>query len=391
MNHPHIPLLIIGGGIGGLATALGAAMKGRSVTVLEQSPEFGEVGAGIQLAPNATAVLHRLGVMDEINEVAVFPKRLVLKSALKGNELSALDLGESFRAHFGHPYIVLHRSDLQNALLNACRRNERITLLTNKSVLSVESIGEYAEVRCSDGTAYQAKGVVGADGLWSKSRKLFSDDEPICSHYVAYRGTLPMSEMEAYSDLDDVIMWIGPHQHLVQYPVRKKELYNQVVVFKSNRYKPDSDDWGTPEELDEHFGPTCEPVRHAVSFISKQRRWPMYDREALPNWTKGRVTLLGDAAHPMLQYMAQGGCQALEDAAALANALAAHGDDVEQAFQAYQAERLPRANKVQKNARLWGQFLHTNDPMALLMRQAIFDKRDPKDLYAIDWLYGQRY
>nr|ADZ54053.1 3-hydroxybenzoate 6-monooxygenase [Paenibacillus sp. NyZ101] len=387
----NVPFLIVGGGIGGLATALGLAKAGKSVQVLEQAPEFGEIGAGIQLAPNATAVLDQLGVLDAISEFAVFPKRLVLMDALTGKELSALDLGDPFRERYGYPYIVLHRSDLHKTLLDACRANDRIALLNNKVVKSAENVGDKAQVTCTDGTTYVSDAVIGADGLWSNTRRLFSDDKPICSQYVAYRGAIPMTEITPTADLDDVIMWIGPYLHLVQYPVRRKELYNQVVVFKSFRYKEDSDDWGTPEELDEHFGACCEPVRHAVTYIQRQRRWPMYDREPIDNWTSGRITLLGDAAHPMLQYLAQGGCQALEDAACLTKSLLQHGDDTEKAFLAYQEERIPRTAEVQRNARLWGEFLHTEDAMATYLRNRILTQRSSDDFGVADWLYGRRY
>lgn len=389
----EVPFLVIGGGIGGLATALGVAETGRTVHVLEQAAEIGEVGAGIQLAPNATAILSRLGVMDELSKHAVFPQRLVLMDALSGQELSALDLGDSFLKKYGHPYIVLHRADLQQVLYEACKAHERITVLTNQGVEKVEDLGDKARVTVTDGTTYLADAVVGADGLHSKTRPMFSDDKPICSQYVAYRGTIPMTEMtsQAGTNMDDVIMWIGPNLHLVQYPVRRGELYNQVIVFKSSRYKEDSDDWGTPDEIDEHFGKCCAPVRHAVSFISTQRRWPMYDRLPINNWSKGRVTLLGDAAHPMLQYLAQGGCQALEDVACLTDLLHQNGDDYGKVFSAYQEERIPRSASVQTNARIWGEIIHAVDPVAIHLRNFIMQQRGPEDTSNVDWLYGKRY
>lgn len=392
-NIKEVPFVIIGGGIGGLATALGVAETGRSVYVLEQAPEIGEVGAGIQLAPNATAILSRFGVMDEISKTAVYPKRLVLMDAINGKELSALDFGESFQQKYGHPYIVLHRADLQNTLYQACLAHDKITVLTNQQVDKVEDLGEKARVTLTDGTSYVSVAVIGADGLHSKARKMFSNDTPVCSEYVAYRGTIEMAEMaaQAGTNMDDVIMWIGPNLHLVQYPVRRGELYNQVVVFKSSRYKEDSDDWGTPEEIDEHFGKCCEAVRHAVTFISRQRRWPMYDREPINKWSTGRVTLLGDAAHPMLQYMAQGGCQALEDAACLTDLLHEHGDDFGKVFSEYQQERIPRTASVQRNARLWGEIIHAVDPIAILLRDSFMEQRSPQDTSHVDWLYSRRY
>lgn len=384
----NIPFMVIGGGIGGLAAALSIAKTGRPVQVLEQAPEFAEVGAGLQLAPNALAVLDKLGVLGTVMEKAVAPRRLVLMDAITGQELTALDLGGAFLRRYGYPYIVTHRSDLLDALLAACRSHDLITLLNNKEALSVEDLGDRARVSCRDGSVYTADAVIGADGLWSRTRKLFVEDKAVCSHYVAYRGTIPISEIPE-ANLDDVVCWIGPNLHLVQYPVRRKELYNQVVVFRSYQYKEDSDDWGTTAELDERFSVCCPSVLNAVSFIHRQRRWPLYDRQPIHTWTEGRIALLGDSGHPMLQYLAQGACQALEDAFVLGEKLEAHGSQIQQAFMAYQQERAPRAAKVQQTARVFGDILHTEDNTAILLRNAILSQRKTDDYSVVDWLYGK--
>ena len=243
MNTEKKPFIVIGGGIGGLATALGIAETKQYVKVLEQAPEFGEIGAGIQLAANATNVLQRLGVMDKINDIAVFPKRLVLMDAFSGKELSALDLGDVYKERYGAPYVVLHRSDLHKVLAEACEKNPYIELVTNQTIIeTVEYEGEVT-VTSANGSQHSGTAVIGADGLWSKARKLFVEDQPVCSQYVAYRGAIPMEEVTSHGDLDDVYMWIGPDLHLVQYPVRRGELYNQVVVFKSSQYTEHRKKW----------------------------------------------------------------------------------------------------------------------------------------------------
>jgi len=383
--------IVIGGGIGGLATALGIAETKQKVKVLEQAHEFGEVGAGIQLAANATNVLQRLGVMDKISEIAVFPKRLVLMDAFSGEELSALDLGDVYKERYGAPYIVLHRSDLHRVLVEACEENPYIELVTNQSIVkTVESEGSVT-VTSANGDQHTGKAVIGADGIWSNVRKLFSEDEAVCSQYVAYRGAIPIDDITSHGNLDDVYMWIGPNLHLVQYPVRRGELYNQVVVFKSTQYTPEiekTDQWGTPEEMDQVFAGTCEAVQTGISYIQRQRRWPMYDRNPISNWTKGRITLTGDAAHPMLQYLAQGACQALEDASYLTDMLQKHGEDVEQAFLEYQEERIPRSANVQTSARMWGEIIHNTTPEAILLRDTIMKNRSSNDFQFVDRFHG---
>jgi 3-hydroxybenzoate 6-monooxygenase len=383
-------VLVIGGGIGGVAAALASAEAGHKTTILEQAPVFGEIGAGIQMGPNAMAVLDRFGVADEIAKVAVFPQRLVLKDVYTAKELATLDLGDEFKAKYGFPYIVLHRSDLHRVLVEAAEKNSLISLVNDQIIETVEENESGVTVTNQRGEQFTGKAVIGADGLKSKARKYFAEDEPICSEYVAYRGTVPIEEISSDANMDDVIMWIGPNLHVVQYPVRKGELYNQVVVFKSLNYKPDSDDWGTPEEMDKVFE-GCHPlVETALSFIQRQIRWPMYDRLPIDNWTKGNFTLLGDAAHPMLQYLAQGGCQALEDASYLADMLLEHGENFEKAFLAYQEERIPRTAKVQTSAREWGEIIHAVDPTLILLRNTLLEKTPAKEFEMIDWLYGYK-
>ncbi|KKB35539.1 FAD-dependent monooxygenase [Bacillus thermotolerans] len=380
-------LLISGGGIGGLAAALAAAESGISSTVLEQAPQFGEIGAGIQIAPNAMAVLDRFGLLGEIEKVAVFPKRLVLKDVYTGKELSTLDLGEQFKERYGYPYAVLHRSDLHRALLNACTANSNITLMNDQIIQTAAETADGVIVTNQRGETFEGEALIGADGLKSNIRKLFTDDEPICSEYVAYRGTIPIEEI-SHANMEDVIMWIGPNLHLVQYPVRRGELYNQVVVFKSYDYKADSDDWGTPEELDRRFAGSHPLVQTAISFINRQIRWPMFDRLPIDNWTQGNITLLGDAAHSMLQYLAQGGCQALEDASYLADMLKEHNGNYNKAFLAYQEERIPRTAKVQTNARTWGEIIHSENPVTTLLRNTIMESRTSNDFTFVDPLYA---
>jgi 3-hydroxybenzoate 6-monooxygenase len=385
----RLPTLIAGGGIGGLATALALARRGRPVHVVEKSPEFGELGAGLQLAPNAMAVLDRLGVAGALAAHAVHPRRLVWMDAFSAERIAEIDLGDAFRRRYGHPYIVMHRGDLLAVLLAACRQERLVTLEPGSEIQAVEDLGDAARARAADGRTYEAELLIGADGLHSPVRRLIADDRLVYDGLVAYRGTIPIERMSAHAGLDNVVMWVGPQMHFVQYPIRRAELYNQVAVFRSRHYTPHSDDWGTPEELDAHYAQTCEYVRGCITLMWRDKRWPMVDRKPIASWVRNRIALIGDAAHPMYQYIAQGACQAIEDALALAESVAAWPDDVPKALAAYDARRTRRAARVQMTARAMGALFHL-DGVAAAVRNELMAARAGDDYAPLDWLYGYR-
>ncbi len=385
-------ILVVGGGIGGLTAALALARDGHRVRVLEKAAQFAELGAGLQLAPNATRVLAGLGVLGRVIEAGVRPRRLLLRSALTADELTALDLGEPFRARYGAPYVVMHRSDLLAILYDACLA-AGVGLQAGQDVVAVAGDDGAATAECADGTSYRGAALIAADGLHSGIRALFSADQPVCSGFAAYRGTARIDEVTARSELDEVVAWIGPDLHFVQYPLRAGQIYNQVAVFRSRRYAADpglaDGEWGGPGELDEAFGACCPQVREATGFLWRDRWWPMYDREPLAGWTRGRIALLGDAAHPMLQYLAQGACQAIEDADALARVLAACPGPhlIGKALAQYAQTRAPHAARVQRTARIWGDIWHVSGVGALL-RDELFRRRPADDYSYTDWLYA---
>ena len=385
-------ILIVGGGIGGLTAALALARDGYQVRVLEKAAQFAELGAGLQLAPNATRILSRLGVLDGVLDAGVRPRRLLLRSAVTADELTALDLGEPFAARYQAPYVVMHRSDLLAILYGACQA-AGVELCPDSDVRAVSDGADAATAECADGTRHDGAAVIAADGLHSVVRRLFTADQPVCSGFAAYRGTARIDQVTARSGLDEVVAWIGPDLHFVQYPLRAGQIYNQVAVFRSPKYAacPGLADgqWGGPDELDEAFQACCPQVREATGFLWRDRWWPMYDREPLAVWTRGRIALLGDAAHPMLQYLAQGACQAIEDADTLARALAAcpGRELIGQALAHYAATRATHAARVQRTARTWGDIWHVSGVGALL-RDELFRRRPADDYSYTDWLYG---
>jgi 3-hydroxybenzoate 6-monooxygenase len=387
---PDVDAVVVGGGIGGLGSALALTRAGHAVRVLEQAPEFGEVGAGLQLAPNATRILRSWDLLDEVIDHGVTPRRLVMRDALDGSELTHLDLAEAAR-RYGAPYVVIHRSDLHDILVRACRA-AGVDPVNNAAVRDVETDADSATA-IGDRRRDTGRIVLAADGLGSRLRARLSDDEPVSSAYVAYRGALPLADLPDTRNLalDDVVVYVGPDCHLVQYPLRRCEMFNQVAVFQSPKALAGEDDWGTPDELDAAFAATCDQVRSALPHLWRDRWWRMYDREPITTWVDGRLALTGDAAHPMLQYLAQGACQALEDAAQLAEqatkARCADVTDWDRALAAYAEIRTVRTARVQRSARQWGDLWHC-DGLFRATRNALLTDRDPGDYRHIDWLYA---
>jgi len=384
-----IPLLMVGGGLGGLSAALALAAQGIACHVVEKSPQFGEFGAGLQIAPNASRILDALGASEELRKTAVFPKRLVMKDAVSGETITSVDLGRAFLERYGQPYFVIHRGDLLDTLLRCCRRRADITLEPGKALVKVEDGGDGVLATFADGSVYDCEVLIGADGLHSVVRRhVVGDADPVCEPYVAYRGAVPISAIAEHSGFDNVVIFGGPDLHFVQYPLRGGELYNQVAVFKSKTFKPNSDDWGTAEELDAAYAGTCAFVRQSLRSILRNRRWPMVHRHPIGNWTRGRASLLGDAAHPMLQYAAQGACQAIEDAACLAKVFAEHGTDYDKALAAYPAARYLRTARVQTTARFFGDYVLHLDGVNATLRNRLLETRRADDYADLDWLYG---
>jgi 2-polyprenyl-6-methoxyphenol hydroxylase-like FAD-dependent oxidoreductase len=391
MSTAFAPVLVVGGGIGGLATALSVARHGRTVRVLERAEEFAEIGAGLQFGPNASRALAALGVFDDIRPLAVAPRRAVMRDAVGGDVLTELDLGPGFEERYGYPYLVLHRGDLLDALVAACRAHHLVTLEAGRNVTAAQVRADGATVTCADGRAYETEALIAADGLHSTLRRTISDDATVCSGYAAYRGTVPMAWGPGAVAADEVTLWVGPGMHVIQYPVRGGELCNQVAVFRSERYHAGHTrpgEWGTAEELDRAFAKACEPVRAAVARIGRDRYWPMYDRSPVATWFSGRLLLTGDAAHPMLQYLGQGACQALEDAVELGYRLELHGSDIDAAYREFQDARLPRTARCQTAARPWGDLWHTGDPLTVALRNRLLAQREPDDYTELDWLYA---
>ena len=388
MANSELPIVIAGGGIGGLAAALALARKGRSVHVLESSADFREVGAGIQLGPNVFRMFELLGLTEAINANAVFPDNLIMRDGLSGEEVTRIPLGPDFRARFKYPYAVIHRPDLHQAILDAVRRRPEVRLSTSVRVIGFEETGERVVVKGENGVSYEGAALIGADGLWSKVRaQMLGEGKPRVSGHIAYRAVIPTPQVAEHLRSNNVILWAGPKTHLVTYPLRRGELYNLVVVFHSNRYEEGWDTYGDPEELRERFRGQRAEVLEFMGMVNAWKMWVLCDRDPISRWTQGRVTLLGDAAHPMLQYLAQGGCMAIEDAVVLADQLQAANGDFAAAFLAYQQQRYLRTTRVQLTARLYGDIYHATDAVRDLRKQMLAGRTPEQAYNGVAWLY----
>ena len=342
----------------------------------------------------------------------MLPASMVMKDALDGTVLTSLDLRD-MEQRYGTPYMVIHRSDLHGLFLKACQRRRRrpahqpardgvrehcagSTGRARAGTAGKHGAGKHgdgARVWLADGTVHEARLVVAADGLHSAARRQLVGDEPVNSAYVAYRGAVPIEKVrENNISASDVVVYIGPRCHFVQYPLRGGDLFNQVAVFESPKARAGEEDWGTPDELDAAFAHTTENVRSGLPLMGRDRWWRMFDRDPIMTWVYGRIALLGDAAHPPLQYIAQGAIMAIEDGYVLAEHLAANrGDwdeaDVDAALAAYQAVRPEHCRRVVETSRAWGILWHL-DGEKRERRNEILRARDPRDYSFVDWLYS---
>jgi 2-polyprenyl-6-methoxyphenol hydroxylase-like FAD-dependent oxidoreductase len=386
-------VLIVGGGIGGLSAALALARQGIPSQVIEQAAEFKEIGAGIQLGPNVFRMFERLNLIEPVSALAVFPENLVMFDSMTGEEVTRIPLGDAFREKFHYPYALIHRADLHNVLLAQCRASNLIKLDAAQKIAAVEEVdgGGGVKAKTANGRDYRGAALIGADGLWSTIREiLVGDGKPKPAGHITYRAVLPTSEIPEQYRWRNMGLWAGEKVHFVLYPLRTGELYNLVAVFHSNRYEEGWDSYGDPAELHERFAQTCAPVRALLAKIESWRMWVLCDRPPIKEWSKGRITLLGDAAHPMLQYLAQGAGMSIEDAVCLADQAVAAAGDYAKAFRTYQQMRYLRTGRVQIMARVYGEFYHAGG-VAKELRNIMLGSRTPDEAMAgMEWLYGEQ-
>ena len=382
--------LIAGGGIGGLAAALGLARKGWHSIVLEKSAELSEIGAGIQLGPNAFHSFDYLGVGDAVRKNAVFIDALRLMDALRGEEICHIPLDEPFREYFGNPYAVVHRGELYSCLLEACRDCELIELRVNSGVTGYEQDGSSVTVKLESGETVSGWALIGADGLWSEVRKqVVGDGPPRVSGHTTYRSVIPTEKMPEDLRWNAATLWAGPKCHIVHYPLSDWKLFNLVVTFHNDAPEPVAGKPVSHDEVKRGFEHVNERIRRLIDFGSNWRLWVLCDRDPVENWVDGRVTLLGDAAHPMMQYYAQGACMAVEDGVCLSHMMEVHGGDLDKSLAAYNEQRMVRTARVQLTSRAIGDHIYHPAGAHARVRDSILQAITPDEWYhRLEWLYG---
>ena len=381
-------VLIIGGGIGGLATARALSLAGIGSTVFEQAAQFTEIGAGIQMGPNGFRMLEALGLRGAIDDLAVFPDDLVVMDGVTAMEVTRIPIDTGFRERFGYPYALVHRADLHQTLLDACTADPAVELRPGTLISSFAETDDGLTAIAADGATVEGSALIGADGLWSQVRQqMIGDGPPRISGHIAYRAVLPIEQVEERFRKNAMVLWAGPRNHLVQYPLRGGELFNLVAVFHSDRYVEGYDRQGDPAELHRRFADNCDVVRTLLAKVETWRMWVLCDRKPARTWSRGRSTLVGDAAHPMLQYLAQGAGMALEDAVVLARHVAASRGDFAEAFQRYDTERYLRTGRCQLMARIYGGFYHA-EGVARELANSFLAARTVEDSFdSLSWLY----
>jgi salicylate hydroxylase len=382
------PVIVAGGGIGGLAAALALVRQGFEVLVLERAPEIGEIGAGIQLGPNAFHAFDALGVGDKARGRAVYTECMVMHDAIDESLVGRLETGEAFRQRFGNPYAVIHRADVHLSLLEGAQETGRVQFLTNTRLERIEQNADSVTAYDQHGKAHRGIALIGADGVKSVVREAFVNDPPRITGHVVYRAVVDKADFPASLQWNAASLWAGPKCHLVHYPLRGGEQYNVVVTFHSRQEEQWGVTEGSKEEVQSYFQGISPLPRQLIDLPKSWKRWATADREPIGQWSFGRVTLLGDAAHPTTQYMAQGACMAMEDAVTLGEALRVHGNDWAQALDLYQRARVARTARIVLSGREMGRIYHAMG-VERLVRNSLWKGRTQERFYdAVEWLYS---
>jgi salicylate hydroxylase len=382
------PIIIVGGGLGGLSTALALAHLGYTARVLEGAPEFGAIGFGIQFGPNVFHALDRIGVSAAVLEKADSPPNVMMFDALNGREVTRVPTDAAFRERFKYPYIIIHRIDLHNVLLDACRREPLIALVPDAMVTRFEETAGGITALTEDGRSFRGALLIGADGIRSRTRaQLLVDGDPLPNGFMGFRTIVPMSDVTADVHRDNVALWAGPGFHIVHYPLRHGTLFNFVAVFRRTAHSERGDTAAYRAELEGVYRNAHPTMKALLAMLDLGRRQAIGDRDPIRHWHKGRVVLLGDAAHPTLQSLAQGACMAIEDGPCLADCIDAANGDYEAAFRRFESARSVRTARVTLESRAIWDAYHADGIARDVYWQKLGERSVADTFQCLAWLY----
>ena len=374
-------VIVIGGGIGGLASALALLKRGIDVELYEQTNQLKEVGAGIQISANGTRVLYALGLEEALARVQVKPVRRILRHWSSGETWNWFELGDVSAERYGTPHLMFHRGDLHDALSEAVRRLKPDAISLGKRAVALEQDVAQAIIRFEDGTSACAPYIVGADGIRSTVRRiLFGLGKPVFTGCVAWRGLIPLERLPEHLRRLVGTNWLGPHGFVLHYPIRRGELMNFISVVERDDWQVES--WviaGTTRELASDFKGWHADVQTLIEAIPIPYKWALMVRPPMEEWSRGRITLLGDACHPTLPFLGQGAVMAIEDGYIIAACLEKYFDDPSRAFSRYEELRRERTAAVVRKAQ-------ENRTMAFEPRLAEPKENAVAEAIAMDWL-----
>jgi 2-polyprenyl-6-methoxyphenol hydroxylase-like FAD-dependent oxidoreductase len=385
----ELPILVVGGGIGGLTAAIALGRSGRSVKLIERAERFEPIGYGIQLGPNAFHVFDQLGIAKEVLSQSTLPEEGQLRDAVSGEVIAQLPMGTEIKRRYGNPYAVIHRGDLHEVLLEACDRLKIVDLENSCELKSFDDKENKVTATTVTGREIDGSALIAADGVWSRIRaQMFQDEPPQQFGYVAMRCLRPIVDFPRELAPNAVVLWTGTRYHMIHYRLQGGKLFNVVVGFRLQALGSDTPA-DAAQQMSSLFANACPQVRELLKFIDTSKYWDIVAFNPISEWTKGRVALIGDAAHAMLQAMAQGACQAIEDSLTIANCISENGEDYEAAFRNYQSRRLLRATRVQYMSRYMWEAIHVYGAMRNL-RNDMFARMNSVDvLESLEWLYSR--
>lgn len=380
-NKDSYKILIVGGGIGGLTTGLALAQRGIGSLIIEQAPYFRESGAGILLCPNVFKVFNYLNISEKMEKIAFFPGHLVWADGESGKEYMRLPMGQKIKERFKHPYGSFHREELLKQLVQECKAYPNIEMKTASRIYKAEEKGDKVYAYSESGEVFVGDALVDCEGLWSLLRdQILGKEKPRPSGHVTHRGILDKTKVPTHLYSSDVIHWDVPNGHVVQYPMGTDGLFNIVAVYHTEDLVKGETTDGDPKTLYSKYEKATPYVKELISHVDTSKKWMMYDRTPIKDWTVGRITLLGDAAHPTLPHLTQGAGMAIEDAVVLAKHVGSCDGDFEKAFRAYQDERYLRTAQIQLFSRAYGDGHHA-DGVARDLRNYLISSRTTEENY----------